>query len=88
MIASLILWTLKRGMLWMFQGGRERGGIKNKFQALVRAFAPPESFLNRPIGVFIALCLLSALNSAFWAKALYGFLTKTLEWFLIYFLFL
>lgn len=46
----------------------------------------PATPLNRPILLFIAICGLSALTSAFWQESLPNFLTKTLEWFIVYFL--
>lgn len=42
--------------------------------------------LNRPIFFFVIICIFSALSSAFWQESLSNFLTKTLEWFIVYFL--
>jgi len=84
-ILSTVLWIVKRTFLW--QKKRKSGlPFKGKCLELIGAFAPAKSILNRPIAFFLAVCLLSVLSSVFWAQAMYGFFTKTLEWFVIYFL--
>jgi O-antigen ligase len=60
--------------------------MKQKFRAFFISFRPPQSFLTIPVAVFLYVCLLSALLSNTPAYALRGFITKTLEWFVIYFL--
>ena len=80
-ILSLGLWIFKRIVLL-------GGGVtsRNKFVHYVRAFTPPVSPLNKPISFFILACVLSVSNSAFWEQSWHNFLTKTLEWFIVYFL--
>ena len=46
----------------------------------------PATPLNKPIFFFLMVCVLSAAISAFWRGSLPNFLTKTLEWFIVYFL--
>ncbi len=46
----------------------------------------PETPLNKPILLFLIVCILSASLTAFWRESLPNFLTKTLEWFIVYFL--
>ncbi len=46
----------------------------------------PATPLNKPIFFFLIVCVLSAAISAFWRESLPNFLTKTLEWFIVYFL--
>ncbi len=49
---------------------------------------PPPSALNKSIYFFIFLCVLSVVGSVFLSDSLHGFISKTLEWFLVYFLIL
>jgi putative inorganic carbon (HCO3(-)) transporter len=46
----------------------------------------PATPLNKPILFFLTVCILSASGSVFWQESLPNFLTKTLEWFIVYFL--
>lgn len=46
----------------------------------------PATPLNKSILFFLIVCVLSASISAFWRESLPNFLTKTLEWFIVYFL--
>jgi len=76
-IICLILWLLKRGILL----------TKEKVSAGILKDAKPEStFLNKPIAFFLLACLLSVTGSAFFGQSLHNFFTKTLEWFIVYFL--
>src|SRR5262249_35154885 len=52
----------------------------------LRAFLPAPSYLNRAIFLFILVCMFSALGSILLTQSVHGFFTKTLEWFIIYFL--
>jgi O-antigen ligase len=74
-IISLILWMIKRALTI------ESCGISN-------AFALPPSYLNASIGIFVLICLASVSGSPFFSVSLRGFFTKTLEWFVVYFLIL
>ncbi len=73
-VAGLLLWILKRGMIFY----RGRGNWT--------AFRLPNTPLNIPIIVFSIICIFSSLSSPFWEESLPNFLTKTLEWFIVYFL--
>jgi len=70
---GLLLWLARCAVVWKSNG----------FKA---AFRLPDSPLNRWIGLFLLVCGLSALGSSFWEQSMRGLFSKTLEWFLIYFL--
>jgi putative inorganic carbon (HCO3(-)) transporter len=80
-VLSLGLWIFKRIVLLGY--GATPG---NKFAYYVRAFAPPASPLNKPIFFFMFACVLSVSGSAFWEQSWHNFFSKTLEWFIVYFL--
>ena len=76
-ITALLLWLIKR--LWLWQ--------KNKrAYSLIQALGPPPTPLNSVIFIFLVICFLSALGSAFWEQAFRGLICKTLEWFVIFWL--
>ena len=62
------------------------GNVFQKLCSILSVFKPKDTFLNRPIAFFLLACLLSAAGSAFWGPSLHNFFTKTLEWFIVYFL--
>jgi O-antigen ligase len=73
-ITAFVLWVIKRGTrAW-------------RTKQYVRAFKPAASPLNIPIAVFLFITFLSAAGSGFPEQSLRGLITKTLEWFVIYFL--
>ena len=74
-VICLVLWILKRIIV---AEGSPRGG---KRPSII-----PATPLNKPIIFFLTVCVLSASSSAFWQESLSNFLTKTLEWFIVYFL--
>ena len=84
-IASFILWAVKRALICDWRGVRQLPWL-GKVKAVARAFQPKPTFLNVPIFCFIGVAFIAAASSAFAAVALRGFVTKTLEWFIIYFL--
>jgi len=78
-IIAVVLWIVKRlAVHWNL--------IKKDARHIFKAFAPPASSLNRPIAVFLIICILSIVSSAFWQSALGDFITKIMEWFAIYWL--
>jgi O-antigen ligase len=78
-ITGLLLWIAKRVYLIKVRKGFS-------FQNIPVGLRPVASFLNKPIAVFAAACLISAVTSRLWALSLYGFFSKVLEWFIIFFL--
>jgi len=85
--AAFFLWLVKRFLLIPF--GTLKGlSFKEKSQQFLNGFKVKRSFLNFPIVVFLYICLLSALWSRAPLYSLHGFISKTLEWFVIYFLIL
>lgn len=85
-ISGLLLWLLKRGILLAETKGPAAETVKEKLFRFFKGVKPESSFLNKPIGFFVFACILSATGSAFFEQSLHGFLTKTLEWFIVYFL--
>jgi len=77
-IASLILWIIKR-LITIKPGSTDLPG-------LVDAFKPASSPINGAIGLFLYACLISIASSVFIEQSWHNFLTKTLEWFIVYFL--
>lgn len=84
-IISLILWVIKRVILCK-SVGHEKITFGKKWVKWIICFKPVPSYLNKPIGIFLIVCILSTVSSAFFSRALHNFFTKTLEWFVIYFL--
>ena len=84
-IFSLMLWLLKRGILLAETKGPAET-VKEKLSRLLKGIKPESSFLNKPIGFFVFVCILSVTGSAFFEQSLRSFFTKTLEWFIVYFL--
>lgn len=82
-ILSLGLWIVKRTIAFRMDLNPESKSIA---QRLFCHFKPVSSPLNRPIGYFLIFCLVSSVSSDMSLHALKGFITKTLEWFVIYFL--
>jgi len=79
-IVCLILWIVKRSIIL---SGKKRTGesVKSKLIWFLSAFKPEPTPLNIPIAY-----ILSVTSSAFFAQSFHNFFTKTLEWFIIYFL--
>ena len=86
-VTCLLLWIFKRCILLISPKGPAGAGTpKERLSGFVKGFKPELTFLNKPIAFFLAACILSVTNSAFFAQSLHNFFTKTLEWFVIYFL--
>jgi len=84
-VICLILWIFKRGIIAIGQSKSAKTFKEGVFQFL-RDFKPESTFLNKPIVFFLLACVISVTNSAFFAQSLQNFFTKTLEWFIVYFL--
>lgn len=82
-IISVILWFVKR--IAMVTGQKEpTKTFGEKICRFFQGIRLEPTFLNRPIAFFLAACILSVTSSAFFVQSLHNFLTKTLEWFIIY----
>jgi len=84
-IICLILWLLKRSIILSSTIDIPET-LEGKIYRFLKAFKPESTFLNKPIGFFLFACILSVTSSALFAQSFTNFLTKTLEWFIIYFL--
>jgi len=76
-IICLILWILKRGIILT----REKSPAR-----ILKDVKLEPTFLNKPIAFFLFACMLSVTGSVLFGQSLHNFLTKTLEWFIVYFL--
>ncbi len=84
-VICLFLWAIKRSIVFIFQDAAtsaQGGGVKE----FIQAFQPRSSILTAPIGFFLLACTFSVAGSVFPGQSFYGLITKTLEWFVIYFL--
>ena len=84
-IICLILWLLKRGIIMAGNKGSSKTS-KKRLSGFLEGIKPESTFLNKPIAFFLFACVLSVTSSTFFAQSLHNFFTKTLEWFIIYFL--
>jgi len=84
-ILCLILWIVKR-IIILYGKKRTDESIKGKLIWFFSAFKPERTHLDIPILYFLLACILSVTSSVFFAQSFHNFFTKTLEWFIIYFL--
>lgn len=84
-IICVILWLVKRGVILTSQK-EPVGTLKEGLLRFFRAIKPEPTFLDKPIMFFLFACILSVTGSAFFEQSLHNFFTKTLEWFIIYYL--
>ncbi len=84
-VIALILWLVKAGLLF-FNGNQSRRKAPKRLLNLRMAFFPEPSFLDQPIAFFLFFCILSLVGSVYLKQSLHGFLSKILEWFIVYFL--
>jgi len=84
-IISLLLWVAKR-LILQSAVSREGLSFKQKVIDCFKKFQLAPSALNRPIAFFLAICVLSVVSGSFFENSAHNFLTKTLEWFIVYFL--
>jgi len=84
-IICLILWIFKRGI-----DGKEvfseNLSVRQKFFKFYRKFTPKRSCINQPILFFVLVCVLSVIGSTTVVQSTHNFFTKTLEWFIVFFL--
>ena len=84
-VVSFVLWVVKRAVM-IGQQHNPSVPRHQKFYQYLKNFTPAPSPINKPIAFFLTFCLISVISSAFWRQSLPNFLTKTLEWFIVYFL--
>jgi len=84
-VICLILWIFKRGIIVIGQR-KSAKTLKEGVLQFLNDIKPESTFLNKPIAFFLLACVLSIANSAFFTQSLQNFFTKTLEWFIVYFL--
>ena len=85
-VICLILWIVKRSYILRVHGVRASSTFQKRLSDFLIGFKPKSSSINTPITFFLAVCLLSVVGSAFFEQSWHNFLTKTLEWFIVYFL--
>ena len=79
-ITAFMLWLIKRAVCLFTDKPLSA-------RKMMDAFIPPPGPLNQPIYYFLFVCIISVSFSAFWQQSLHNFITKTFEWFVVYFLF-
>ena len=84
-IIGLLLWIVKRSLIVPEQKRQSNKFFEQIFERL-KCFRVASSPINKPIALFLTACLISVLGSAFFEQSWHNFLTKTLEWFIVYFL--
>lgn len=84
-VTALVLWLVKRTTLFLREVKTGKG-IWQKGKIFLKAFKPQESILNQPIAFFLFVCVVSLFGSFYVEQSVHGFLTKTVEWFIVYFL--
>jgi O-antigen ligase len=84
-VIALFLWIIKRGIK-AYQASCSLTGWPLKIREGLKQFLPEPSSLNPFIGIFLIACVISVTGSSFFSIAVRGFFSKTLEWFVIYFL--
>lgn len=78
----LLLWIIKR----IVENLINKKNIS--VSQFLQTFKPAYSFLNKSIYVFLFVCLLSIATSAFWDYSIGKFLSKTIQWFVLFFIFI
>jgi len=84
-ILSFVLWFVKRSFA-LRELNLSSCSFKDKLIAILKAYKPVSTFLNKPIAWFLLACFFSVIGSAFFMQSFLNFFTKTLEWFIIFFL--
>ncbi len=85
-IICLILWIVKRSHILRVHAGGLPATFRRRLSDFLIGFKPKPSPINTPVAFFLTICLLSVVGSAFFEQSWHNFLTKTLEWFIVYFL--
>ncbi len=83
-VTAFVVWVIKRFYLIHIRQNDVAWAMKGR--RWIEAFCLPPSPINFSIGIFIGFCLLSVVFSHFPQKAFQAFLTKVLEWYIVYFL--
>jgi len=81
-VTALVTWIVKR-IVGMIQEDRANLSFGRKMS---NVFKPLPSPLNIPIAVFMIACTISVLRSESFDQSWHNFLTKTVEWFVVYYL--
>jgi len=84
-ITALVLWIIKRLIQFNIERIDQRENI-SLMKRLVKNFKMPSSPLNLPVFIFLCACLVSVISSELYQQSFQNFLTKTCEWFVVYFL--
>jgi len=84
-ILAFIVWVLKRWIIFLYESKKEKATLAY-WTHLIKSFKPKPSPLNKPIVFFLLACLISVFGSHYLHQSLHNFITKTLEWFIVYFL--
>lgn len=84
-IIALLLWIIKRSIILVHQLKSSPSGLS--VPLLLRSFKPVSTPIDKPIAVFLIVTFAAALFNSGWQSSLYAWLTKIVEWFVIFYLF-
>jgi len=85
-ITALILWIIKRSIVIFLK--KHSKSSEPIWRTLCNAFQPKRSFIDRNVVFLLGICILASLNSSFAQVSFRALLTKTSEWFVIFYLML
>jgi O-antigen ligase len=77
-----LLWLMKRLLSFL------RASRSGRFSQIIAAYKPCPTILDKQILCFFLLCFVSVIFSTIFEHSLRGFLTKTLEWLIIFYIFI
>ncbi len=82
---GLIAWLVKRGTIFKaFVEAESADGWGEQAKLLLLSFKPKRNVINRPVLIFLAVVVLSALFGLHPVKSLSAVLTKVLQWIMTY----
>ncbi|MGE0268334.1 MAG: O-antigen ligase family protein [Candidatus Omnitrophota bacterium] len=82
---AFLLWIVKRVVLFCLTDKTKMSVVEHGIY-FIKSFRPPRNGLTLPIFIFLGFCLASAILSEYSSKAIHGLISKTCEWFVIFFL--
>ena len=85
-VTALILWLVKKVVMACFAQRSNPAALRFDVKYFILSLKPRPNFLNGPIGIFLVFALVSTVMSVSFWESIQGFVNKTLEWFIIYFL--
>lgn len=82
-VSALVFWIV-RTILYVIQQKPANG--REGIEQICHAIRPGQNYLDVPIALFLFVCFLSVMGSLYEETFYKGFLSKTVEWFVVYYL--